>query len=249
MHYADIHIHGLWNCDDGPRDENAALDMIADAYADGVRVLCMTPHFHLGYFGDNRASSERAFARLQERCSQRYPDLKLYLGNELRWCEESIQWLNEDLCRTINGSRYVLVDFLHGTPERTIVSALESLLNAGYLPVLAHVERYRNLRGRLELIRFLRDDGVVIQVDSQALTGECGMGERIWAWKIVRAGCADLVCSDAHDCTRRPPGLDRVYRMLKKKVGEEYARSLCRECALWLLRQNEEGKDGKKTDG
>lgn len=248
--YADIHIHALWGCDDGADDRNTAMDIIADSYADGVRILCLTPHFHLGYFGDNRAAAQAAFEELVSLCREKYPDLKLYLGNELRYSGgECVSWLDEGLCRTLNESRYVLVDFSDDESSRVIVGGLNRLLGAGYIPVLAHAERYRQLHGNLDRIRELRDNGVQIQIDTQALLGGYGLRQRMQSRAIVKAGLADLVGSDAHDRKRRPPGIGQTYRLLEKKYGKKYADLLCHDRAVLLLENETKGKDLDASNG
>ena len=65
MFFTDIHIHALYGVDDGAKTE-AEMQAIVDAsYADGIRTLCVTPHFHPGYFGDNENHAETAYQRLR----------------------------------------------------------------------------------------------------------------------------------------------------------------------------------------
>ena len=78
------------------------------AYQTGTRVLCCTPHFHPGYFGDNYGKVNAAFERLSSYVQKTYPDMALYLGNELRYEPECVNWLRQGVCRTVNGTRYVL---------------------------------------------------------------------------------------------------------------------------------------------
>ena len=62
------------------------------------------------------------------------------------------QLLKEGKLLTLADSRYVLLEFLPGTAYSKIFSAVRQMQMAGYVPILAHVERYHVLReeGRLE---------------------------------------------------------------------------------------------------
>ena len=111
MIFADIHNHSLACVDDGARSEEAMFRMVDAAYADGIRLLCLTPHFHPVCFGDNRASSLESFKKLQAYCAEHHPDLRLYLGNELRYGPNCDNWLKEGFCRALGSSSLVLVDF------------------------------------------------------------------------------------------------------------------------------------------
>lgn len=64
MALADIHIHLLFGVDDGAKDEDEMHAILDAAYQAGTRVLCCTPHFHPGYFGDNYDKVNAAFKRL-----------------------------------------------------------------------------------------------------------------------------------------------------------------------------------------
>lgn len=118
MTLADIHIHLLFGVDDGAKDEDEMHAILDAAYQAGTRVLCCTPHFHPGYFGDNYDKVNAAFKRLSSYVQKTYPDMALYLGNELRYEPECVNWLRQGVCRTVNGTRYVLVDFSEAAPEK-----------------------------------------------------------------------------------------------------------------------------------
>lgn len=97
----------------------------ADAsYADGIRTLCVTPHFHPGYFGDTDNYAETAYQRLEACIQQKYPDMELYRGNELRYSRNCVSWLNSRSCYTLNGTQYVLVDFSEAVEAQKISRAL-----------------------------------------------------------------------------------------------------------------------------
>ena len=222
MNYADIHMHLLYGVDDGAETEEQMREILDAAYADGTRVICATPHYHPGYFGDNTGAVNTAFERLKEYAAK-YPDISLYLGNELRYDRGLDRWLGSGACRSINGSRYVLIDFLEHESAEHIVEATLRVLNTGYTPILAHAERYEDFRRDMREIEKLRSFGVIIQVDAQSPFGGWGRGSKQRSRRIIEAGLADLIGSDAHDTSERPPGLSACYEYVKDRCGREYA--------------------------
>ena len=70
MDFADMHIHALYGVDDGADTKEKMLSMVEASYNDGVRLMCFTPHFHLGYFGDNSEASEKKHAKLRRKSSR-----------------------------------------------------------------------------------------------------------------------------------------------------------------------------------
>lgn len=234
MRFCDLHIHALYGVDDGPATREEMFALVDAACADGTGAMCLTPHCHPGYFGQNRVKAEDAFAVLKNWAREKHPELELYLGNELRWNPESVTWLRGGICRTLNGSRYLLVDFLADEKERTIVKGLEQLMSTGYTPVLAHVERYARLSPGAA--GDLSRNGVWMQIDSGSLFGGYGLCAARRAKAMLRAGLVDLVASDSHDLKRYPPQLSKAHRYIERKYGKAYADAVCLNNPLSILR-------------
>lgn len=235
MIFSDIHQHALYGCDDGASTKEEMLRIVDAAYADGTRYLCLTPHFHPKYYGDNRGRSDAAFAELCEYCGEKYPDLVLAIGNELHYDLNFSSWISEGRCRTLGGTDFVLIDFSFGEKKKVIESALNSLMNAGYAPVLAHAERYVHLRGEWRLIDSLRSRGVLIQLDAQSLFGESGLAVKRFSHGLLRRRMIDFVSSDAHGVDSRPPELSRAYEVIARRHSQEYADIICLENAKRLV--------------
>lgn len=244
MSFADLHNHALWGVDDGPETAGQMFEMLDAARADGTAVICLTPHFHPGYFGDNGERADRAFEELRRYASEKYPEMRLYLGNELRYSPDCLSWLESGACRTLGGTDWVLVDFAGTESERSIVRGLERLMSAGYRPVLAHAERYGALsEGR---IRELSRDGVRIQMDVQSIFGVYGLGARLRSRNLLRKKLVDIAATDAHGLGRRSPILSRGYRDVARKYGEAYADAIFADNPRRLLEG--ESREGAITN-
>ncbi len=124
-------------------------------------------------------------------------------------------------------TRYLLVDFDFDEDADAIVSGVEQLLNTGYKPILAHAERYVNFHRDMREVEKLSRNGVLIQLDTQSVTGDFGFRCKRRTFKILKLGLADIVSSDAHGLNSRPPGLSKAYDIISRKFGEEYADDLC----------------------
>lgn len=226
MKYCDIHCHILAGVDDGPSSDEQMYAMLDAMYWDGTRMLCVTPHYHPGYFGHNTDAAEDAFSRLTEYAARKYPDMRLLRGNELRYAPGCLSWLADGLCRTLNDTDYLLVDFSEDESARNITKGLERLLSAGYTPVLAHAERYSKLSFTLKELEEYRANGVYIQVDVRSLFRDYGRRAQHRANMILKKGLADAVASDAHDMKSRIPGLSEGFRLVERRCGTDYAEHL-----------------------
>ncbi len=235
MQFADIHIHALCNCDDGAKSLDYMYKMIDAAYVDGTKYICLTPHYNPGYFNVEKDQSQQSFETLLEYSKAKYPDLQLVLGNELRYNPGCEQWLSDGRCRSMNNTKYVLVDFFEGESKKEISKGLDRLLNIGYIPILAHAERYRKIRGDVAFLREIRDNGVLIQLDTRSLFRDFGVFTRSFCKKILQNRLADFISSDAHSLRMRPPGIKQAYEYIRKKYGKDYAEAVCFKNAFCMI--------------
>ncbi len=237
MQFVDVHNHILFGVDDGARSEAEMYRLIDASYADGVRHLCFTPHYHPGYFGEHQTQIADAFALAKQYVSERYEDMQLYLGNELRYERSCFEWLKLGQCQTLNDTEYLLVDFLYPESADGILDAMLRVLNAGYTPILAHVERYEKFHRDLREIDRLKSWGVILQVDAQSPFGGLGHGSKVRARRLLEAGAVDLIASDAHDLTKRRPQLSNCFAFVSKKYGADYASRLFWDEPLRILKK------------
>ncbi len=233
MIFTDIHCHALYGVDDGARDVSQMCAMIDTAYADGVRYLFLTPHCHPGYYGDKRAEAEKAFAELNAYAATQYPDLTLALGNELHYAAGATEWLRTGVCRTMNGTRFVLVDFSSDAPRATIMEGVTRILGSGYKPILAHVERYKDLS--LDDAEKLRSLGAWLQINAGSPVGVYGFFAKRKSRRLIRARLVDFVGSDGHNMTTRPMGMSRGYAYIAAHTDANFAHAVCFEKARQML--------------
>lgn len=233
MKFADIHNHALYGVDDGPKSEKEMYALIDSIYKDNIRHLCLTPHFHPGYFGENSGRAIRSFEKLKKYVNDKYPDLGLYIGNELRYNRGCESWIKDGRCNTVNSTQYVLIDFSENQPLSDIINGTHRILNAGYIPILAHVERYRKIPGNLEAVFELKENGVIIQIDAQSVIGVFGFFSKKRCKKLLDLHLADVVATDSHG-SKRPPSMTQSYEYIKKNYSEKYADQLARinPCAI-----------------
>ena len=236
--FFDLHSHMLYGVDDGAKNREMMFAMLEMAYADGTRALCLTPHYSPYLFGDTYAQSERAFGILQDYVAQRHPDMQLFLGHELGYHNGCIGALSDGVCRTIAGSRYVLVDFPEKVNFFELSTAINQLRSMGFRPILAHTERYRCLFSKFGWVRSFVDEGGVVQVNAGSACGDWGTLVKMQWKKLVRSGLAHIVSSDGHNLTTRPPRMSVCMDLLNKYCPPDVVRELTWDNA-WRVVQDQ----------
>lgn len=223
MFFTDIHSHLLYGLDDGVQSEDEMYQAVDAAYSGGTRGLCLTPHYHPGFYRYDESTLHNAFHKLKQYANTKYPDLELYLGNELYYSQGRLAQVGKGECRTLNHSRYLLVDFSSDESADKIEEALRRILACGYAPVLAHVERYSAFYGKTDRLRRLRDNGIVMQMDAGAVLGQYGLAPRLFGGRLLRHGLIDLIASDAHGREKIPSSLQRCYEYVCSHMDAAYA--------------------------
>lgn len=218
--FADIHTHILFKTDDGPKTAEDMYAMVDSMYAQGVRILCATPHFHPEYFGDNREKALKSFGVLKEYCNTKYPDMLVLLGNELFYRHDCVSWLRDGIVNSYAGTRYVLLEFSEADSENHIAEAVDRLLSCGYVPIIAHAERYPKLSiGRMSV---LRENGALVQANVQSLFMKFQFKLKSRMKSMLSNQIIDFMATDAHNMTSRPPEIKACYDYLISRYDEDY---------------------------
>lgn len=228
MFYTDIHSHMLCGVDDGPENETVMQEMLDAAYRDGTRVLCLTPHYQPLYYGENKQASQDAFRRLSLYAGEKYPDMELSLANELGYYTDCLPAVARGECRLIGG-KYLLMDFMPGTPLFTIRYAMEETLARGYRVLLAHIERYGALEGEERLLSEWERRGALFQVNASAFSRETDRRTKHRMKRLMSRALIHAVASDAHDANIRPPSLLEAEEVITARFGSDLAELLLSE--------------------
>ena len=161
MKLIDIHSHILPYMDDGAGDMEMALEMLRIARADGITDIIATPHYKAGRFKGDAAKVLELLEKLRCRMQDEGIDINLYPGNEIYYRSELEEKLSTGALSTLNGSGYLLVEFSPLDDFVHIRNACEDILGMGYVPVVAHVERYQCMTKKPEHVRELKEWAVI----------------------------------------------------------------------------------------
>ena len=219
----DIHCHILPGVDDGSGSMEESLWLLKKEYDEGVRNIILTPHFRYKMIEPSLEKVQLQFLRLLRKTSKIGPDLKLYLGCELHASMDMIDCLKKGERMTMASSRYVLVEFSDYDEKNYIKERIQKLKLNGYLPIVAHVERYRAAFEDADFIGELRDMGAYIQMNADSITGRDGLRMKWFCKKLLKWGLVDFIGSDGHNAKDRIPEIGKAYDLVEKLMGRDYA--------------------------
>lgn len=220
----DMHCHLLFGVDDGAQTLSDSIAMLDVARQQGITDMILTPHYRHGMFAFPLDEVRLNFAQLVPEADKR--GIRLFLGCEYHVNSRMIEYLDAGRCLTLADSEYVLAEYSYDTPYRYIKDTVMELLMHGYIPVVAHVERYECFIKEPLLTGELSHMGAWIQVDANAVLGMEGRAGKKCAHTLLKHGMADIIASDCHDVKRRGIHMKECYQLVAKKYTEQTARAV-----------------------
>lgn len=230
----DMHCHILPGIDDGARDEGSMERMFRIADAEGIEAIVATPHYTLGEDEKRVEAIKTKYALARKTWKKRGSQKELYLGNELLWEDGIVEALESGNALTMNGTSYVLVEFLPDAGYEYIENAIRKLQYAGYLPIIAHVERYEQLQNRKSLQKLV-DMGAYLQVNVSTILGKHGFLLKWRMTQYLKGGLIHFVGTDAHNSKTRRPELKQCAQYLEKKLGVVKTRRILEKNPMKML--------------
>ena len=213
----DLHSHLLPGVDDGSKSVEQSVRVLERLAEQGVTGVCLTPHLlaSVAALGVPE-SQDRAFQGLRLAAPSQPA---LYRGAEVMLDRPLDASVAEHRRLTLNGSRYILVEFPRLVAAQTVAHALELVTAIGLVPLLAHPERYRCCRP--EVVRRWKANGALMQLDGPTLLSPRPRGAR--ARELLEAGLGDVIAADNHGDDR---SLATVAEAMQVQGGTAHAEQL-----------------------
>lgn len=241
MKLCDLHTHVLPGVDDGAPTMEYALQMLQNAAAGDVELLAVTPHCNSLYGDGNYWSQSLKDRFLQLQQAAKDIPVQLVLGAEVQVNAQLIPLLEQGKLPAINGSRYLLTEFFVDTAPEAFSPALQSILDRGFVPLVAHPERYIAVCERPQMVADWLDMGCHIQLTGGSILGEYGKTVQQTSAFLLQQDLVACVASDAHGLHRRSNYLLDVYDHLCVRYSKHYAGSLMYEIPMRICSNDDIG--------
>ncbi len=222
----DIHCHVLWGIDDGPEDMKQSVDSCRTLKERGIRAVIATPHYIPGTtFNAPPEVVFKKIAELKSALAGEAPGLDIYPGMELFITPELPELLKAKEVLPLNGTKYLLVETSLNNVPAFVEDVIFRLQVDGYIPVLAHPERYGGSMD-VEKIRGYVSKGLLTQVNAGSIDGRFGKAAKAFALKLLSAGLVHFAATDSHGSSRRFASVEETRRSLTGLIGGDNAHKL-----------------------
>ena len=217
MNFYDMHSHILPGIDDGCKTVEESLSIINRHIKNGVKNICLTPHFYT-----NEESIEDFISRREEA----FANLKPYIPDNVNVCLGTEVYISRFMFNNLDfsmlcygNSKYMLAEFPYnasfsGTSFEMLLKIKE---NYGIIPVIPHIERYEKVFNDDKKLSELVDLGVVIQTNVSAFDGFLRKRRLL---KMIKNGYIHILGTDSHSLSKGNPNTyPAVCELIKEKCG------------------------------
>lgn len=217
----DIHCHLLFGVDDGADSIEESVGMLEKAAKQGIDSIILTPHYRHGMFHYNNEKIEQNYKAILPYAQKL--GLHIFPGTEYNVNSYMMEYYRKGRCHTLGDSRYILTEYTHGTEYSYIAQMTQEALRNGYIPIIAHAERYGCMVEKIQRAEELRDMGAWIQNNADAVLGLEGRGPKKYCKKLLKEGWTDVIASDSHGLNHRACNMAECRSYVARKFGEDYA--------------------------
>ncbi len=220
----DLHCHLLPGVDDGARDLPTALELARASVQNGITHAVLTPHVFGGRWDNAVSNLTPVFEAFRQSLLDHEVPLEVFLGGEVHLLPDAFNLLDVNDLPFVGGWRGHRVMLLE-LPDSHIpvgaMKAVEMFLRRGVLPMIAHPERNKEVMRNHKRIEPFIKAGCLMQLTAASVCGLFGAPAHKTSLKLLDAGWASVVATDAHNLAHRPPMLAQARTSLDEMYGAE----------------------------
>lgn len=195
--HIDIHSHLLPGIDDGAKTFEESLRLTQALQSFGVTQFITTPHI-IQHVWENTheqiiANKNNTVAELKKN----NVNVPFQAAAEYLMDDQFVKLFQSDDLLTLKDN-YVLVEMSYINAPIQLYSIVFDLQVAGYVPVLAHPERYLFYHKNFREYEKLKKAGCLFQLNLLAVVGYYGDNIATIAEQLLQKGMYDFVGTDVH---------------------------------------------------
>jgi protein-tyrosine phosphatase len=209
----DIHSHLIPGIDDGVQSIEESLQMIRALHGLGFRKLVTTPHIMESGFRNTPQNILEGLKKVQEAVAAENIPVTIDAAAEYYFDDGFLQKLENERLLTIN-DKYLLFEISYVNYPESLAATIFKIVVKGYIPLLAHPERYPFWFHKFDEYHRLKEAGALFQLNTNSLSGYYGIQVKKTAERLVDENLIDFIGSDLHG--------ERHLKGLHKTIHEKY---------------------------
>ena len=221
----DVHSHIIYNVDDGSYSLEESIMLIKKMKSVGFDNIIMTPHYIDGSrYVSNNEEKYKKLEILRNAVKEENIDINLYVGNEIFISDHIIEGVAEGNISPLNNGKYLLVEIPFHSQILGLADIFYEMKIAGYIPILAHPERYIYFQKNYDLVDELKEEGILFQCNFSSILGDYGDNAKKLLKYMLKNKYVDYLGTDIHhmDRTYVIDNFDKIEKAFNKVAGSKY---------------------------
>ncbi len=221
----DLHSHIIYGVDDGSSSVEESLEILKGLKSVGFDNVIMTPHYIEGteYCSDNDTKLIE-LEILKREVLEHNIDINLYLGNEIFVNDHIVSGIKNGLIYTLNNSKYLLFELPFHSRINNLTDIIYEIRYQGYIPILAHPERYSYFQKNYKLVDELKEEGLLFQCNFASILGFYGKDASKLLKYLLKKEYVDYLGTDIHHANKMytVDNFAKIVKKFNKIAGSEY---------------------------
>lgn len=195
--HTDFHSHLLPGLDDGAATIDDTVRLVSELTKVGCSQFITTPHIMNNVWENTNDGIAARLTETNAELVRRGVKAHIKAAAEYLLDEHFVMLIESGPLLTVKDN-YVLVEMSYINPPIQLYQILFDLQVAGYVPVLAHPERYGFYHKNFDEYLKLKNAGCLFQLNVTSTVGYYGDDVAMVASKLLKKGLIDFAGSDVH---------------------------------------------------
>ncbi len=194
----DLHSHLIPAIDDGSKSLEDSINMIRTFKEMGYQKIITTPHVMSDFYKNTPETIGGGLEKVKTELNRQNIDIEIEAAAEY-YLDETLEPRVKGGKLLTFGKNYLLFELPFMKEPPNLASFIFELQTNGYIPILAHPERYGFYYKEFEKYRELSEQGVHLQLNILSLVGHYGPEAQKIAERLIDEGLITFLGSDCHN--------------------------------------------------
>ena len=223
----DLHTHIIPNVDDGSKSMEQTIQMLKQAEDAGFTDVFATPHYIKESIEQEASNIILKVEELNKIASGNKINIKIHPGEEIYLVNDLHELISQGKLLTLANSKYILIELPMHSSVAYLNDVVFNIFSLGFIPVIAHPERYDYVKKNIKYIEELKQNGVLFQGNFGSLVGIYGKTAKKVLKKLLKYGLIDFMGTDSHRPDTIYNDMPKIMKNFKKIVKENGFQRLC----------------------
>lgn len=217
----DIHSHVIPEVDDGAHSFQESYEMLKEAEKAGFTDVIATSHYIENHYEVDGTQRQKSVDELNEKLRDDNINIKVHCGSEIYVSQNMIELIKNGKANSLANTKYVLFELPMNNNIMYLNEIIFELQSSGFIPVIAHPERYLYVKNNPKILIELINKGVLFQSNYGSIIGKYGNTAKTTLKKLLQFNMIHFLGTDAHRTNSIYTDINTAIEELRKIISEE----------------------------